>query len=315
MKLPCVEILEMEPAAQRTYIAERVQESLMIVERAIEQVKPSVVYGLMSGGNDSVPATYIASLSSKFGGVVHVDTETGIKETNDFCRTVCADRGWVLHELKPSEFVDGKGVRAPISYRDLVLANGFPGPAQHGIMYQRLKERQLACFERQMGFKAKDGERVLYVSGKRADESARRKQTTRKDNIVTVDGRRVWVSAITNFSRLECKLTRQLAGIPINPVTEKIGMSGECLCGAFASPGELEYIGKFFPEKEAEIRALEAEVKAAGFPWGWGEPPPKWWNDLKRGQTFLGFDDNPSIESQHLCVSCNKRGDTNITST
>lgn len=41
-------------------------------------------------------------------------------------------------------------------------------------------------------------------------------------------------------------------------------MSGECLCGAFAKPGELDEIGYWFPETKAEIEALEIEVRAAG---------------------------------------------------
>lgn len=53
-------------------------------------------------------------------------------------------------------------------------------------------------------------------------------------------------------------------------------MSGECLCGSFAKPGELDEIGEWFPDVAATIRALETEVRAAGFPeplcrWGHGE--------------------------------------------
>ena len=34
----------------------------------------------------------------------------------------------------------------------------------------------------------------------------------------------------------------------MSEVAKKLGMSGECLCGASAAPGEFERIEKFYPE-------------------------------------------------------------------
>jgi hypothetical protein len=53
-------------------------------------------------------------------------------------------------------------------------------------------------------------------------------------------------------------------------------MSGECLCGAFAEPDELDQIRFWAPEVAEEIDGLAAEVTAAGnasaerYRWGWG---------------------------------------------
>jgi hypothetical protein len=84
-------------------------------------------------------------------------------------------------------------------------------------------------------------------------------------------------------------------------------MSGECLCGAFAKPGELKEIETWFPETGKRIRELERKVAAAGFPWGWEESPPPWWGKVKHAEK-AGQDDafqsELDSEVQMLCTSC-----------
>jgi hypothetical protein len=100
-------------------------------------------------------------------------------------------------------------------------------------------------------------------------------------------------------ARHRCNLPHQHAkhmlcydnALPLNEVTEHIHMSGECLCGAYAKPGELDEIGFFYPETAAKLRALEQEAVAAGIPaCRWGQKPP--------GQT------NSSSAAGRLCSSC-----------
>jgi hypothetical protein len=53
-------------------------------------------------------------------------------------------------------------------------------------------------------------------------------------------------------------------------------MSGDCLCGAYAKPGELAEVGLFYPTVAARLRALQDEAKAAGIgrcTWGAGKQP------------------------------------------
>lgn len=75
-----------------------------------------------------------------------------------------------------------------------------------------------------------------------------------------------------------------------NPVSEKLHMSGECLCGAFAKPDELEEIRFWFPEVAAEIDRLEAEVAAAGH----REPFCRWGHGQGK----------PTEKTGPLCTSC-----------
>lgn len=297
------------PEAVRTYIEGKISAALQRVDEAAKMFPPKMLLGLMSGGNDSVPACFIASLHSAFSGVLHINTETGLAETREHVYKVCAQKKWPIFERKPSEYVNAKGILEPISYKQMVLAHGFPGAAQHSIMYNMLKERQLLCFEREMGFEAYQGELVIYISGVRQQESARRQQTV-VDMIKRV-GRRVWVSPIWDWDRLDCKLVREYAGIPENPVSKKIGMSGECLCGAHAKPGELATLAQHYPNKADEIKAFQVEVKAAGKPWGWEGSPPRWYTDLVqavKAEWDVKREAEAEDADQILCASCNKLG-------
>lgn len=165
-------------------------------------------------------------------------------------------------------------------------------------MYVKLKERCLDMLERK--WKASGSRRLLYISGCRSQESQRRMANT---NEVQISGRRVWCAPIHDWTTSDTNELMEYDNIPRNPVVDLIHKSGECLCGAFAKRGELEEL-RLWPEtRDAynEIIALQAEVVAAGFPWGWEDYPPDWYQEKKRGQTFLlNYD-------QHLCWSCNKR--------
>jgi hypothetical protein len=60
--------------------------------------------------------------------------------------------------------------------------------------------------------------------------------------------------------------------LPLNEVTEHLHMSGECLCGAYAKPGELDEVEFFYPHAAEPLRKLEAEAEAAGVPYcKWGQ--------------------------------------------
>jgi hypothetical protein len=51
---------------------------------------------------------------------------------------------------------------------------------------------------------------------------------------------------------------------PRNPVSANLHMSGECLCGCYAHPGELDEIGFFYPEFVEWLHDLERRVRERG---------------------------------------------------
>ena len=237
---------------------------------------------LYSGGNDSTTLAHVFRNRADYA--VHANTTIGIEQTRRFVRDTCSS--WGLPLL---EFVPPPGS----TYRELVLDAGFPGPAMHYKMYQRLKERCLMQARRQLVSNGRK-QRVVFLAGRRRTESARRANVPE----VGRQGSIVWVSPMVNWTKVDMNTYREMMGdVPRNEVSDLIHMSGECLCGAFAKLGELDEVGMWFPEVADEIRRLEVEVAATGkFPeklcrWGWG----------------AGTHITDGMRSGPLCTSCDAR--------
>lgn len=227
----------------------------------------------LSGGNDSLAATYIASLARGFKSAFHIDTGVGLKATEDFVADVCKQMGWPLEVFRALENTRADGTPDPQDYFALVEQRGFPGPAMHWKMYQRLKQRQIERFCRAHK-KWRSREVVMLVSGRRSQESARRKKTVVGPH--EREGRVVWSNPLHDFSKIDCRRIMEHAGIPESPVYKFIHKSGECLCGAFAQDNELAETSLWFPDDPTVVRlnALDARMRAERG-WGWGGRPPK----------------------------------------
>lgn len=84
-------------------------------------------------------------------------------------------------------------------------------------------------------------------------------------------------------------------GLPRNPVKESIiGMSGECFCGAFARPYELEMIRQCVPDVAAEIDRLTEIAKECGTPCEWGK--------RRKGESGV-----VTVHTGPLCASCDRK--------
>lgn len=266
-------------------------EAMMFVEDSGKRLVARCV--LFSGGNDS--STLLHLMRPRADYAVHVNTTIGVEQTRQYVRDTCFAMNLDLIEAFP-----------PVSYEDLVTgkarqkkdpskpqwSGGFPGPGSHGFMFNRLKERALRTVRRDL-VKFPRSERVLFIAGTRLDESKRRfRNVSERD----VEGSIVWVSPISNWSTRALNDYRKKFSVPRNEVSDLIHMSGECLCGAFAHPGELEELRMWFPETAAMIDSLTEKVNAAmpncrGKVWG-EKPPPA--NMTSPGR---------------LCGSCGTEGD------
>lgn len=227
---------------------------------------PRVAFALFSGGNDSLCATHVAfSLGIPNLTALHIDTGTGVPETRAHVEATCVRQGWPLKIVSASD--------AKQSYVSMVLKWGFPGPGFHGRMYQRLKERplRLAIKQARRECRRRRGKTFLF-SGCRLDESIRRMGTTER---MQKRGSWIWLAPIYDWSKERCEQYMDEQDLVPSPVVDKLGMSGECLCGAFASPGELRRIERCYPHVGARIRDLERQVFAAGHTWGWNDRPTK----------------------------------------
>ena len=215
---------------------------------------------LFSGGNDSTVLAHL--MRHEASHFAHCNTTIGVEETRQFVRDVAADWHMPLIEETPDP-----GDR----YADLVAERGFPGPGQHFKMYQRLKERSLRKIRRR--FVADPlTERVLFIAGRRRDESERRKNIPEHER----EGSIVWVSPLANWTDADMKAYREAnPDVPRNEVTDHLHMSGECLCGAFAKKGEYDLLRLFYPTVADELDRLSQLAQENGAPpercrWGWG---------------------------------------------
>lgn len=267
--------MEMTPE-ERSSIAQKIQVALEKIDKAVREHKPVAVFGMFSGGHDSFSASYVASLHPSLTGMVHINTGIGVEATRSYVRQTCKDRGWNLIEHFAAQNLNAKGKLDPQLYDEFVLKYGFPGPHGHGMMYARLKERALHSLARTSGAscRGKTKRRIMLISGCRSIESTRRMGNVEE---VQVDGRRIWTAPIHDWTKYDTSLCLEYANQPRNEVVDLIHKSGECLCGAFAKPGELEEL-KLWPQtREAydRIIALQERANAAGVHAVWGTRPPK----------------------------------------
>ena len=253
-----------------------------ILDVAIRRHKPVKVFAMFSGGHDSVCAAHVASQRPEFSGCVHINTGIGIERTREYVRRTCEDFGWPLLEYHALDHGQ--------DYDEIVFKHGFPGPFAHTMMYNRLKERCIRSLTRD--HKTKPSDRVMLVTGVRRAESKRRMATTQTINR---DGARLWVAPLVDWTGSTKNEYMREHDIPRNEVVDLLHMSGECLCGAFAHPNELEEIGMWFPEEYQRIKDLEARASERGVPCVWGQAPPE----------------DPMIDPQQqelpLCVACVNR--------
>lgn len=237
----------------------KLTEAKAILDEAVELYRPSHIFGLFSGGHDSLCATHVACQHLFFRGAIHINTGIGVEETRQFVRKTCGTQRWPFKEYHP-----------PVAYDDIVTEHGFPGPGGHFYMYVRLKER---CID-QLVRDHKQGrdDKIMLVTGVRVEESTRRMGHVEP---IVRKGSRIWVAPILNWTTDDKNDYITMNSLERNPVVADLCMSGECLCGAFARPGEMTEIETFYPATAARIRELEAKASAAGVHAKWGTRPPK----------------------------------------
>jgi len=222
------------------------------LDLAVEKYEPSHVFGLFSGGHDSLCSTSVAAKHHAFTAAVHINTGIGIEETREFVRETCAENGWPLIEMHP----DAK------TYRELVAEKGMPaGPKAHNTTYYWLKQRQVRRLVAE--HKQDRNGRIVLVSGIRLQESERRMSSVMAKPVHRI-GAQVWVNPILEWSKTDCNRHMESEGLKRNPVVDLLHRSGECLCGALAQASEIRDIETWFPRAAAEIHACEDLARDSG---------------------------------------------------
>ena len=257
-----------------------------ILQEALSH-KPRKVFVGFSGGNDSL-ATVLWMMDHVDGcEVFHANTGVGIEATRQFVRDTCSERGWKLTEIRAKEDCGQ-------DYDAIVRKHGFPGPKGHQFMYRRLKERAVETLVRRNKVNWRD--KIMIATGIRHDESLVRAGYAGRE--INSKGSQLWVNPLYWWTKTDMSALIDAKNVQRNPVSLLLGMSGECLCGAYAHKGELGMVSLVCPETAARIRRLEVDVRAAGHDWGWEDKPPS--DEQKfiaKHQTIMPF-----------CINCEKNG-------
>lgn len=254
---------------------------LAITQKIIDlaaETYPNTVrkFCLFSGGNDSTVLFFVTK--DVVDDIVHINTGIGIEETRNYVRELCNKYGKRLIEKSPP---------SGSTYEELVMEMGFPGPNMHHLMYNRLKERALRQVQKEYVLKPRSTV-VQFFSGVRYAESSRRSKTT--DDMMK-DGSAVWVAPLAHWSNANMEAYRKKYNLPVNPVSANLHISGECLCGCFARPDELEQIRFFYPETAQHIEMLQSKVQSAG------HVKCIWGDGVRKSKKFIK-------QSGVLCSSC-----------
>jgi 3'-phosphoadenosine 5'-phosphosulfate sulfotransferase (PAPS reductase)/FAD synthetase len=234
------------------------------IEKAILEHEPVKIYALFSGGDDSLASTHFA-MEHGAHEVAHISTGIGVDEKPglsviEFVSETCKKYGWPWRPWKPPE----------LSYKEMVLKFGFPGPGAHAYPYSWLKERCVRAMVREAKHKWKD--RIGLCTGVRVSESARRMGYV--EPIIRV-GAQVWIAPFFDRDKIFVLEYLKYHRIERSPVVRLIGMSGECFCGAFAKPKEFENkIKPNFPLLAEKIECLQRQARELGVrDWKWGIRP------------------------------------------
>lgn len=258
-----------------------------IITEAINKYRPKKILLLFSGGHDSLCSAHYSAhflnANNMAFTVYHGNTGTGIRQTREYVYSTCRLFGWNLYEGHAGNV-----------YETLVSKYGFPGPQSHPFMYRMLKERPLRHYITHICKSSPYArENILLITGIRKSES---KIRMGYKYYMTKDRSAVWLAPIFYWTERDVDVYMARHHLPRNPVKDKICISGECLCGAFARNEEWVEIKTSFPEAAKEIERLHKIAIQNGKPWEWASSPTRYYKYNPPGQTRM-----------FMCIGCEEK--------
>ena len=228
-------------------------------------------FAFVSGGNDSTTMLELAATSEQIDvdAVVHANTGIGLEATREHVQRECNRHGLA--------YIEGTNRPQDMSYADMVILNGYPGPNAHTIHQRNLKDRVFDGIYRSFG-----GEQI-WLSGARRYESKSRMERVPHDGIEqepTNRARATWASPIAELTGSEMREIRRERDVPTNDLAELLDMSGECLCQSF---GDFWTLGQVYQVSVELVVALVNLTILAEQYWSEqraenGQPPyPRQW--------------------------------------
>lgn len=262
-----------------------------LINKALVTHPPIDTVCLFSGGHDSSVLAH--RCRAHYSKLCFIDTGTAVPGVVEHVEEFAA---WLRKPLIIMQAGD--------AYRRMVLGaekkdgtweegHGFPGPGHHSKAYTRLKERQIDALLKRIKVGQHRHAKVLFLSGVRRDESARR---AHREPITKHRGK-VFCNPLIDWTNDEMRRYRLEHSLPESDVAALLHRSGECNCGCYAQPGEREELKSLWPGWfDTTIGSLEREAKAAGI-------ARCHWGDARGAAPIRGEAPGP------MCTDCQLRFD------
>lgn len=223
-----------------------------IVDEVVDKYRIEKFYVLFSGGKDSVCVAHFIATNypERFAGCVFTNTGMAVPETRKFVISYCKEMGWKLWMTWPE---DGE------RYIDITKKFGFARQGNHRLIMGYLK---FHCWHKFMKWRLSLGEIACFISGVRKKESMiRNKFRLYTKKPLDSYGRLKFLKPFLykNGTQLWQYFNEYL--LKKTPVYEWLNKSGECECGSFTEPWELQMLKKYCPFIYDTIKWLEIQIK------------------------------------------------------
>ena len=169
-----------------------------------------------------------------------------------------------------------------------IYRGGFPTSGDHRIVFGQLKGNALRLIQHRL-CPSPRRQRVVYIDGRRAEESGRRKKLANdlKFRPWEVKGSQIAVSPLIHWSKLDLnEYRRRFPGVPRNETADLMHKSMECACGAYARPGEMEELEMWVPTLAEYLHRLEWRLARRNLDI---EPKRLLWGNEKGGRCASGL--------------------------
>lgn len=228
------------------------------------------VYGLCSGGKDSMSACSVAHNIRPLDGIILVDTSIVARNGEDkpsyiASRKFAEKLGVPFICIKPKDDLK-KGfeyVRCVMkygmgkTYENYCKKYGFPHAGQHSQAMRWLKKKALVGFVMSI---TKSGDRVAFISGVRQKESSRREVNAQIIGVDDDTPRIIWIAPIYYWTTKEAYAYVERHGFELSESYTMLHLSGDCLCGAYAKKEEAHLIKMFYPDTGEQIAEIEKKA-------------------------------------------------------
>ena len=209
--------------------------------------------GMFSGGKDSLTACHKAWKDGLLGDkpkMVYCRTGVGLNE--EYVKSICEKFGWELIIVEP----------APHETYDVFVERfGFPHQGMHNTVMGFLKWHPIRKWHSEQ---KKLGRKIIFISGRRKKESKRRLRMKSNKKLVKTEGM-TFLSYIFEMETVDVWDYLKEHNLQRSPTYDTMHLSGDCLCGAFSSRGESDWLSVFHPEMAERFKKLEQQY---GGKWG-----------------------------------------------